>query len=128
MPMPPASDWHAWDATWSPGSDAPRVDLDGPTLENHIDALKLRFLGADLPASGRALEVGCGSARLLARIGRAAPLTLVALDPAPQALVRAGATAVAAGVRLARARGDALRLPYRDGSFDLVASGGLLEH
>ncbi len=123
----PDGSWQAWDRDWvSHPYDG--AALDAPTLYNHIDDLKLEFLGADLPKSGRALEVGCGSARLLARMGRAVPLELVALDPAPNALALASRTAVIAGVRMQRVRGDALALPFADASFDLVLSGGLLEH
>jgi SAM-dependent methyltransferase len=119
--------WQAWDRDWVSHPDV-GDSLDAPTLANHIDRLKLDFLGADLPRAGRALEVGCGSARLLARMGRAAPLELVALDPAPNALGVAERTAAIAGVRMQRVRGDALSLPFPDASFDLVLSGGLLEH
>lgn len=123
----PAVEWKAWDRDWVAHPDV-EDSLDAVTLPNHIDQLKLEFLGADLPRAGRALEVGCGSARLLARMGRAAPLELVALDPAPNALVVAARTAQIAGLRMSRTRGDALRLPFPDASFDLVLSGGLLEH
>ena len=119
--------WQAWDRDWVAHPDV-GDSLDAPTLGNHIDRLKLEFLGPDLPRAGRALEVGCGSARLLARMGRAAPLELVALDPAPNALGVVARTAAIAGVRMQRVRGDALSLPFPDGSFDLVLSGGLLEH
>lgn len=119
--------WDAWDQDWvaHPDVDTP---LDADTFANHVDRLKVDFLGADLPRAGRAIEVGCGSARLLARMGREAPLDLVALDPTPNALAVVRRTAQIAGVRMTRVRGDALTLPFDDGSFDLVLSGGLLEH
>jgi SAM-dependent methyltransferase len=119
--------WEAWDQDSVAHPNA-GDSLDAPSIWNHVDRLKLDFLGADLPRSGRALEVGCGSARLLARMGRAVPLELVALDPAPNALAVARQTAAIAGVRMQRVRGDALSLPFPDASFDLVLSGGLLEH
>lgn len=119
--------WDAWDRDWVGHRDV-EDSFDAATLPNHIDRLKLEFLGADLPRTGRAVEVGCGSARLLARMGRAAPLELVALDPAPNALGVVRRTAAIAGVRMERVRGDALALPFPSGSFDLVLSGGLLEH
>jgi SAM-dependent methyltransferase len=124
---PAGRSWEAWNRDWISHRDV-EDSLDAPTLANHIDRLKLDFLGPDLPRAGRALEVGCGSARLLARMGRAAPLELVALDPAPNALGVAERTAAIAGVRMQRVRADALSLPFADGSFDLVLSGGLLEH
>jgi len=120
--------WRAWDQDWVASSEARVEPFDVPSLANHIDRVKLGFLGADLPRSGRALEVGCGSARLLARVGAAAPLDLVALDPAPHALALASKSAAQAGVAMRRASGDALALPFHDGAFDLVLSGGLLEH
>ncbi|NOT34295.1 MAG: class I SAM-dependent methyltransferase [Candidatus Eisenbacteria bacterium] len=123
----PVRSWAAWDRDWVSHPDI-EDSLDAPTLANHIDRLKFEFLGADLPASGRAIEIGCGSARLLARMGRAAPLELVALDPAPNALAIVRRTAAIAGLRMERVRGDALSLPFPDASFDLVLSGGLLEH
>ena len=123
----PSGAWQAWDRDWVAHPDV-EDSLDRSTLPNYIDRLKVEFLGADLPRAGRALEVGCGSARLLARMGCAAPLQLVALDPAPNALAVAQRTAAIAGVSMLRTRGDALRLPFPDGSFDLVLSGGLLEH
>jgi SAM-dependent methyltransferase len=119
--------WSAWEQDWSEAGKTVEP-LDAETLGNHIDGLKLEFLKDDLPGAGRALEVGCGSARLLARVGTAAPLALVALDPARNALGLAQRTAERAGIAMARTRGDALALPFRDGSFDLVMSGGLLEH
>lgn len=119
--------WRSWDMDWVGRPDLDE-SLDAPTLPNHIDRLKLEFLGEDLPPSGRAIEVGCGSARLLARVGRTAPFELVALDPSPNSLAVVARTEAIAGVRMQPVRGDALRLPFEDASFDLVLSGGLLEH
>jgi SAM-dependent methyltransferase len=128
MTRPAPDAWRAWERDWTAASTAEVETLDAPSLGNHIDELKIAFLARDLPRAGRALEVGCGSARLLARVGTAAPLELVALDPAPSALGLAWRTAERTRVEMERVRGDALGLPFRDGSFDLVLSGGLLEH
>lgn len=122
------TDPHAWDRTWDLQLAAAAVPLDYPTRSNVIDEGKLAFLGPDLPRSGRAVEVGCGSARLLARVGRASGLELVAVDASPGALRLAARTAEATGQRIRRVRADALALPLADGSCDLVLSGGLLEH
>lgn len=121
-------DPHAWDHTWDLQLAAAAVPLDRPTHANVIDEGKLAFLAPDLPRSGRAVEVGCGSARLLARVGRAAGLELVAMDASPSALHLAACTAGASGTSLHRVRADALALPLADASCDLVLSGGLLEH
>jgi len=88
----------------------------------------MKLLSRYLPKAGRALEVGCGSARFLCRVGRAAPLSLTALDNEPVALQLAEDTAGAFGVKIEAVQGDVQALPFADDSFDLILSGGLLEH
>ncbi len=69
------------------------------------------------------LDVGCG-AGFLARALRAEGHAVHALDwSLPSLRVSQGVDA-----SLHYARGDALRLPYRDGAFDVVASMDFLEH
>ncbi|MGH2395989.1 MAG: class I SAM-dependent methyltransferase [bacterium] len=104
------------------------VGFDEPTLENHIDARKLEFLRGLLPPHGRAVEIGCGSARLLARVGRATSMWLVAVDRSPRALELATLTAERANELMKLVLADAGSLPFPDDAFDLVLSGGLLEH
>jgi ubiquinone/menaquinone biosynthesis C-methylase UbiE len=55
-------------------------------------------------------------------------MRLVALDSAEAALAQARATATAFGVSVEGVEGDALSLPFGSDRFDLVLSGGLLEH
>jgi SAM-dependent methyltransferase len=81
-------------------------------------------------ASGdRALDLGCGEGRhsiLLARMG----WRVWAVDYEPMALARARRKVAAAGCR-ARVRfreADALALPFRPGSFDLVVDSGCFHH
>ena len=97
-------------------------------IYNFIDETKVRHLRPMLPASGRAVEIGAGSGRLLIRAGLERPYRLVALDYAVYAMraVRENARRARRGVD--QALGDARALPFRDASFDLVLSGGLLEH
>jgi SAM-dependent methyltransferase len=116
-----------WDATWEAELAEP-PGLDAHTLENHIDQRKIEFLHDLLPREGRAIEIGCGSARLLARVRRAAGVRAFALDPSPHALQLAARTAAAFEAPMTRLSGDAVQLPFPDGAFDLVLSGGLLEH
>ncbi|MGP6156437.1 MAG: methyltransferase domain-containing protein [Vulcanimicrobiaceae bacterium] len=80
----------------------------------------------------RLLDVGCGSAdiprALLRRADRCGrPLTIVALDRSETALAiarrRAGEDS-----RLRFVRGDGERLPFPDGSFDLVTCNLALHH
>src|SRR5437764_699208 len=115
----------AWDR---PLRDTELYDPARRDVYNFIDETKVRYLRPLLPPSGSALEVGAGSGRLLIRRGRERPYRLVAVDYAPYA-VRAVQEnlrrSAQPGVALF---GDALALPFADSSFDVVLSGGLLEH
>jgi len=83
---------------------------------------------AEGPVQGRRLlEVGAGSGRdsvTLAENGG----TAVMLDYSMASLAVAGAVARRAGVRPLLVRADALRMPFQDGTFDVVFHQGLLEH
>ncbi len=84
-----------------------------------IDALRRHF-----PQAANLLEVGCGTAYVLAGVARARPeLELTGSDLSPQALALAAR-------RLPRARwvqADLCRLPFQE-EFDLVAALDVLEH
>ena len=97
-------------------------------IYNFIDETKIRYLRPMLPASGNAVEIGAGSGRLLIRAGLERPYRLVALDYAVYAMRAVRENAQRAGRDVELALGDARALPFRDASFDLVLSGGLLEH
>jgi SAM-dependent methyltransferase len=75
----------------------------------------------------RVMEVGAGSGRDAIELARDGALTVV-LDysPASLAIVRRLAEAERLPVHLVRA--DALALPFRDDTFDVVFHQGLLEH
>jgi SAM-dependent methyltransferase len=129
VPMqPPNDDAQLWKQTWTALLRHASPDCDAVTWTNDIDRRKMKLLAPYLPKEGRALEVGCGSARLLCRVGRMAPLTLAALDSEPTALKLAADTANAFGVKVDTVLGDVRALPFENGSFDLILSGGLLEH
>ena len=127
MPEAP-SDSQLWKQTWTESLRRASPDYDAATWLNEIDRRKTKLLLPYLPEAGRAIEVGCGSARLLCRVGRAAPLSLTALDSEPLALQLAEGTAQAFGVSIEPVQGDVRALPFADDSFDLILSGGLLEH
>jgi ubiquinone/menaquinone biosynthesis C-methylase UbiE len=80
------------------------------------------------PVQGtRVLEVGAGSGRdsiALARSGA----TVVLLDYSMASLTLAREVAHRSGVRPLLVRADALRMPFREGTFDTVFHQGLLEH
>lgn len=76
---------------------------------------------------GRALEVGCGRGSMAAYFADAGFETHL-LDTSVDALRIARRNFEEDGLAGAPLCGDALALPYRDGSFDVVLSIGLLEH
>jgi SAM-dependent methyltransferase len=118
----------AWDQTWQPLYKKPPVGFNAPTLENEIDSLKIEFIRGFLPKHGTVIEIGCGSARLLARVGQTALFRLFAVDNSSEALQLVRNTAQLIDQPICTIRGDALKLPIRSRSFDVVLSGGLLEH
>jgi SAM-dependent methyltransferase len=72
------------------------------------------------------LDVGAGTGRLLRYLGEAMPsLHLVGIEPV-EALRKKGHESGVAADRLVD--GDATRLPYADGSFDLVCAFAILHH
>lgn len=97
-------------------------------IYNFIDETKVRHLRPLLPSSGRAVEIGAGSGRLLLRAGLERPLRLVALDYAVYAMRAVRENARRAGRPVDLVLGDSRTLPFADASFDVVLSGGLLEH
>jgi SAM-dependent methyltransferase len=103
-----------------------------PSVNRAYDAWETGLLLASLGdmATATVLDVGAGvgrvSARLATRVGR-----LVCADLAPGMLDRLGRHLDAAGIprgRYDRVRHRADVLPYRDGSLQVVACLGLLEH
>jgi SAM-dependent methyltransferase len=115
----------AWDYAHNLGLpfDAQRRDI-----QNFVDELKLSHFSHLLPSTGRVLEVGAGSGRLLTRIGRERPLQLFAVDYSSAALRLICESAAGGGVTIDARRADARELPFPDGYFAAVLSGGLLEH
>jgi len=65
------------------------------------------------------LDVGCGDGKVTAAIASRVPGRFVGLDSSAQALTR---------IALPCILGDATRLPFEDGAFDLVMSSDTLEH
>jgi SAM-dependent methyltransferase len=126
--MQQRQDVRTWDAHWESQASSGALDPHADTLENAIDRLKLEFMGPVLPKVGRAVEIGCGSARLLSCVGHATELELYGVDTSAAALKCAEATGAAVQRPIKAVLGDAHALPFEDGFFDLVLSGGLLEH
>ncbi|MCK4414291.1 MAG: methyltransferase domain-containing protein [Candidatus Eisenbacteria sp.] len=83
---------------------------------------------ADLPLGGcRVLEVGAGSGRDSIALARRGARIFV-LDYVMSSFQVIRSVAAAAGIPVACVCGDATRMPFRDGSFDLLFHQGLMEH
>jgi ubiquinone/menaquinone biosynthesis C-methylase UbiE len=117
-----------WDNVWKHDIKRAVPGLDAPTWNNQIDARKIQLLHQYLPSAGVAVEVGCGSARLLARIGRSAKLSLVGIDSAPTALKLALQAADTFDLKMDVINADVHGLPLETETVHIVLSGGLLEH
>lgn len=80
---------------------------------------------ADLRATDRVLDVGCGTGSLLLFVKRLCPtVEAVGVDPDEKALARAARKAQRAGVRIQFDRG----FSYSDASFDRVFSSFMFHH
>lgn len=115
----------AWDR---PIRDTELYDPARRDVYNFIDETKVRYLRPMLPPGGDAIEVGAGSGRLLIRLGLERPYRLVALDYAPYSLQAVRENFRRSGLQGEALQGDARAIPFPDASFDVVLSGGLLEH
>ena len=117
---PRASTEDHWNRFWTERADIDAVyPTDGRVVEQIV---------AEGPVAGkRIMEVGAGSGRDSVRLA-AAGATAVILDYSVPSLETARRVAEREGVRAHFVRADALRLPFRDGAFDVVFHQGLLEH
>jgi ubiquinone/menaquinone biosynthesis C-methylase UbiE len=89
--------------------------------------LMIRALG--LPEGGRVLEIGCGRGVALPVLGRLLrPSRLVGLDPEVEFLEEARSRLSDAGITAELVPGDARRMPFPDGAFDLVVDFGTCYH
>ena len=91
------------------------------------ERIKLRYLLPRVPQGAKSLEVGCGSAKLSALLAQRG-VRVVGLDRTPEALRVARNNFNWLRVQGDLVQGDAFRLPFADGQFDVVFSTGLLEH
>ncbi len=109
-----------WDDFWKRDRDLSEIyDNDGRIPEEILKCMNLR--------DAVVMEVGAATARdsvILAEKGAIA----VALDYSHEALRLAREAAQRANVQLLLVCGDALALPFRDASIDLVFHQGVLEH
>ena len=125
-PAQPEQDKEFWAGQWKRMRIEPP---DAPTWFNDRDRMLMDFVRPYLPGNGAVAELGCGSARLLARIGlERRDLSLVAVDYEESAVELVQASARAYGVQIETKLDDVTNLGFTDACFDMVLSGGLLEH
>jgi ubiquinone/menaquinone biosynthesis C-methylase UbiE len=80
----------------------------------------------DPPATGRILDVGCGTGALLVDISRIRPGALLAGADLSYAMLSVARARL--GSRALLAEADAVALPFRASAFDLVISASALHH
>jgi SAM-dependent methyltransferase len=112
-----------WEEYWAEGAPT----LVAVTMTQILDGIKFEYLKTILPEVGRTLEVGCGSGRLSCHLAKAGYRT-IGRDFAFNALKAAHANYALAQVSGSFVAGDAYQIPFRDATFDIVLSTGLLEH
>jgi ubiquinone/menaquinone biosynthesis C-methylase UbiE len=81
--------------------------------------------------SGRAADLGCGPGHLVVKLAQAAPgLQVTGIDLSDAMLIEAEKHARRSGLedRIGFKKGDAARIPFPDGSLDLVVSSLSLHH
>jgi SAM-dependent methyltransferase len=111
-----------WERFWTEAGDLSLEDVYGN------DGRILREIFAVGPPSGwTVLEVGAGTGRDSLALA-AAGARVVTVDYSPQALRLIHRTAGATGADVSVVGADGTRLPFADGTFDLVFHQGLLEH
>lgn len=109
-----------WTRFWRERADIDAVyDTEGRVVDQIMAEGEVRGLSV--------LEVGAGSGRDSATLASRGARAVV-LDYSRASLEVARAVAARAGAPLLLVRADALRLPFRDGAFDVVFHQGLLEH
>jgi SAM-dependent methyltransferase len=109
-----------WDSFWKRDRDLDEIyDNDGRITEETLLRMDVRGL--------LVMEVGAATARDSVELSGLGAVC-VALDYSMEALRLAREAASRAGAALFTVCGDALALPFRDGSLDLVFHQGVLEH
>jgi ubiquinone/menaquinone biosynthesis C-methylase UbiE len=100
--------------------------------EDEVAARETYLTLLDISAGERVLDVGCGSGAVTRDIARRVGERglAVGLDPSPELLAVARGLAERAGLgdRVEFREGNALRLPFPDGSFDVVVCATVLSH
>ena len=81
-----------------------------------------------IPREALVLEVGFGSGRILSRIAKELNCRCVGVDLEDGAFESLSFFSHRYGVKVEAAKGDGFSLPFKDNSFDVVYSEGVIEH
>jgi len=92
-----------------------------------IDYVKFRHLLNILPMKGSSIEIGCGSARVSSWLALKGYETF-AMDYSKQALITAKNSYFQLSLSGDFVCADAFKLPFKNETFNIVLSTGLLEH
>lgn len=109
-----------WESYWKGVGDVETTYSTGDRLVREI-------LADGAVAGARVLEVGAGSGRDTLGLVRAGA-TGVVLDYSPASLALVGEQARRQGLEVHLVQADALAMPFREGTFEVVFHQGLLEH
>jgi ubiquinone/menaquinone biosynthesis C-methylase UbiE len=95
-----------------------------------VQAMRARVVECARPVLGKVLDVGTGPGRLAILLAKEEGAPVATLEFEGEGIQVARRNAQEAGVadRIRFLRGDAGRLPFSSGSFDLVASANLIHH
>ena len=115
----------SWQAVWIQANQSPGQW--NKSLWDALDELKFGYLCSLIPNEGLALEVGCGTARVLAMLAGVG-WRVMGVDFAPSALQLARMRFSEGPYEIDLISGNAYHLPFDNDSFDFVGSTGLLEH
>jgi ubiquinone/menaquinone biosynthesis C-methylase UbiE len=81
-----------------------------------------------IPPGSLVLEIGFGSGRIISRVARNLNCTCVGVEVDDGAFPSLDFFSRQEGVAVEAAKGDGFALPFKDGSFDVVYSEGVIEH
>jgi len=81
-----------------------------------------------IPYGSRVLEIGFGSGRILTRIAKELNCQCVGVDIDEGAFKALSFFSAYHGVEIAAVKGSGFLLPFRDNTFDVVYSEGVIEH
>lgn len=95
-----------------------------------VQAMRARVVECARPVLGKVLDVGTGPGRLAILLAKeeGAPVTTLEFEGEGIQMALRNAEEAGVGGRVRFLRGDAARLPFPSGTFDLVASANLIHH